>query len=76
MKILFASDMSFNYIKNYPGDDKVKNSMFAVSKVFENADLSIVNLENIMGIREDYEPIFKCGPNLISDDRFLNYIKE
>jgi len=75
MKILFASDTSFNFIENYPGDDKVKKSMLAVSKFFKNADLSIVNLENVMGIREDYIPILKCGPNLISEDRFLNYIK-
>ena len=34
----------------------------------------MLNLENIFGIREENEPIIKAGPNLISEDRFINYI--
>ena len=50
--------------------------MSEVKECFDKTDFSIVNLENVLGIREDYEPIFKCGPNLISTDNFINYIKE
>lgn len=75
MKVLFAADMSFNYIDAYPGDDAVKSAMNEVSGYFKNADFSIVNQENVFGVQADYEPIFKCGPNLMSTDSFLNYIK-
>lgn len=76
MKILFASDMSFNYMSEYPGDAAVKAAMAECAEEFSKADFSIVNLENVLGNREDYEPIHKCGPNLISTDEFVNYIKE
>ena len=75
MKILFAADMSFNYMPAYPGDKSVFSEMSAASGKFKEADFSVVNLENIFGNKEDFEPIPKCGPNLISSDDFVEYIK-
>lgn len=75
MKILFAADMSFNYMPGYPGNEAVKSAMASAAEKFAKADFSIVNLENIFGNKEDYEPIPKCGPNLISADDFAEYIK-
>ena len=49
MKILFASDMSFNFIENCPEEQAVKEAMSEVSSLFAEADYSIVNLENIFG---------------------------
>lgn len=76
MKILFGADMSFNYITEYPGDAYVKNAMAECVDKFKEADFSILNLENVLGNRDDYVPIPKDGPNLISTENFVNYIKE
>lgn len=75
MKILFAADMSFNFLESYPGDEAVEKAMSQVVPYFADADASIVNLENILGEKTDYEPIPKCGPNLISSDEFVKYIE-
>ena len=48
--------------------------MSKTAEVFKKADYSIVNLENIFGKKEDYEPITKSGPNLISHDKYIEYI--
>lgn len=74
MKILFASDISFNYIHQYVGDEKAVSAFSEVADEFRKVDFSIVNLENILGNREDYEPIEKSGPNLIAEDRFIKFI--
>lgn len=74
MKILFASDMSFNYIEKLPSKEQAKKTMEETSKEFAKADFSILNLENIFGKKEDYKPIPKSGPNLISDDCFVEYV--
>jgi len=74
MKILFASDMSFNYMKPVPENGEAQRVMAKTAEVFKKADYSIVNLENIFGKKEDYEPIPKSGPNLISDDKYIEYI--
>lgn len=76
MKILFGSDMSFNYIGEYPGDAEARLAMAECADKFKEADFSILNLENILGNREDYVPIHKDGPNLISTEDFVSYIKE
>ena len=68
--------MSFNYMGEYPGDEAVKRAIAECAPIFKEADFSIVNLENILGVREDYVPIHKDGPNLISTENFVNYIKE
>ena len=75
MKILFASDMSFNYMKEIPAEGEAKNVMADTAKEFQKADFSIVNLENIFGNKKDYEPIPKSGPNLISDDKYIDYVE-
>ncbi len=74
MKILFASDMSFNYFKGFPGKEKAYDTMKEIAAEFAAADFGVVNLENIFGNREEYKPIPKSGPNLISDNRFLEYV--
>lgn len=74
MKVLFAADMSFNYFKEFPGKEKAYQSMTEVAQLFRSADATMVNLENILGSREDGNPIIKSGPNLISEDAFVDYI--
>ncbi|MBR2466649.1 MAG: CapA family protein [Clostridia bacterium] len=74
MKILFASDMSFNYFSEFPGKDAVKKTMENTVKYFKAADFSVVNLENILGNKEDHTPIPKDGPNLMSSEDFVEYI--
>lgn len=74
MKILFAADMSFNYMKPIPEDGEAKRVMAKTAEVFKSADYSILNLENIFGNKEDYEPIPKSGPNLISHDKYIEFV--
>ena len=73
MKILFAADMSFNYIPPTSRENAME-AMREPSALFASADFSILNLENIFGTPEDGAPIPKSGPNLISDDSFAEYI--
>ncbi|MBQ8758445.1 MAG: CapA family protein, partial [Clostridia bacterium] len=75
MKILFASDMSFNYFPAFPGNDTATETMKETASVFASADFSVVNLENILGNKNDYTPIAKSGPNLNSDDDFVKYLE-
>lgn len=75
MKFLFASDMSFYYIPGYPGDEAAERAVAGVAEQFARADFSIVNLETALGKEEDFTPIFKCGPNLMSGEHMLHYIK-
>lgn len=74
MKILFAADMSFNYMPEYPGKNAVISQMTMAAEKFKDSDFSILNLENIFGNKDDFEPIPKCGPNLISSDDYVEYI--
>lgn len=74
MKILFASDMSFNFMPGFPGREAARKTMREAAEVFRRADFSVVNLENIFGVREEHEPITKSGPNLISDEAFIEYL--
>ena len=74
MKILFGADVSFNYIEGLVTRERAYNIMKNTAEVFKKADFSIINLENIMGNKEDYTPIVKTGPNLISDESFMNFI--
>lgn len=75
MKILFAADMSFNYISECPDAVQAKEAMKEPAALFDSADFSMLNLENIFGVREENEPIIKDGPNLISDPRFAEYVR-
>lgn len=74
MKILFASDISFNYFSRFPAKKQVCETMRETAEYFHASDFSILNLENIVGEKTQYTPIVKTGPNLISEDRFLAYI--
>lgn len=74
MKILFASDMSFNYFSEFPGKEAVAKTMEKTVKYFKEADFSVVNLENILGNKSEHTPIPKDGPNLMSSEDFIEYI--
>lgn len=74
MKVIFAADMSFNYLEGFPGKDKAHDSLKGAAEIFKKADFKVVNLENVFGNKEDGNPIAKSGPNLISDDNFIEYI--
>lgn len=74
MKVIFAADMSFNYLEGFPGKEKAHDSLKGASEIFKRADFKVVNLENVFGNREDGNPIVKSGPNLLSEDSFIEYI--
>lgn len=74
MKVLFASDMSFNYFENFPGEEKVEKFMAETAEEFKKADFSILNLENIFGEREGLTPIIKSAPKLISPVTFSAFV--
>lgn len=74
MKILFAADISFDNFKENTTAEKALAVMKNTAEVFKKADFSIINLENIFGKKEDYTPIIKTGPNLISDESFISFI--
>jgi len=74
MKILFAADMSFNYFTTFPGKEKAYAAMAEAAGLFQQADFSMINLENILGDRTEGEPIVKSGPNLIAEDAFAEYV--
>jgi poly-gamma-glutamate synthesis protein (capsule biosynthesis protein) len=67
--------MCFHYIQEFPGNTAAEKAMASVAACFAQADFSMVNLETVLGIREEHNPIFKCGPNLISTADYLGYIK-
>lgn len=74
MKILFAGDMAFKYFDEFPGKEKAYETFRETAKVFSECDFSILNLENVFGEENDYDPIIKSGPNLISEDNYIDYI--
>lgn len=75
MKLLFAADMSFNYISELPSKEEIHALMREPAELFASADFSMVNLENVFGERDANTPIVKDGPNLISDMGFAEYIR-
>lgn len=74
MKILFASDMSFNYFEGVPADEKIAEMMKEASDCFAKADFSVLNLETVFGERKDEDAIIKDGPNLICDKSFVKFL--
>ena len=72
MKFLFGSDICFHYISEFPGKEAAEQAMSPVAACFAQADFRMVNLETVLGTREEHSPIFKCGPNLISTGDFLS----
>ena len=76
MKIVFASDVSFNYFGNeYPGDSAAATAMAEARECFLNADFSVINFESTFGLREDLVPIKKDGPNQVSHPAFAKYLE-
>lgn len=71
MKLIFASDLSLNYIEK-PLSSKETERLFAdAAREFRNADFSMLNLETVFGERGDYTPLLKSGPSLLcSYDNF------
>lgn len=76
MKFLFASDVSFNYFTEYPGDAAMRSAVAEIKPFFDKADFSMLNLESTFGARENFTPIKKSGPNQISDARFAKFLEE
>lgn len=74
MKLLFASDMSFNYFEGVPSDDKINEMMKEAAEVFAKSDFSVLNLETVFGERIDGDAIIKDGPNLICDKGFIKFL--
>ena len=74
MKLLFASDISFNYFDAFPGRERASLAMRELAPYFASADFSMLNLENIVGDPDKYEKLVKSGPNLISSPDFLDYV--
>ncbi len=75
MKLMFASDMSFNYFPEFPGKAKAVSSMKAAAALMAQADFSVLNLENIFGDPTDGDAIVKSGPNLISSPAYMEYVR-
>ena len=75
MRITFASDMSFNYIETAPSAENARKIMKEPAEIMSKSDFRMVNLENIFGDKATGEPIIKSGPNLISDDGYMEYVK-
>ena len=71
MRIIFASDMSLNYIDT-PLSPSEATLLFAdAEREFKKADFSVLNLETVFGERNDYTPLLKSGPSLLcSYDNF------
>lgn len=74
MKIVFGGDISFNYMSQFEGKRKAEEAMAEAAEVFATADYSMLNLENVLGNEDDGVPIIKSGPNLISEEGFVEYI--
>lgn len=74
MKLILAADMSFGFSGAFTGEDKARFAMEEPMRLFNQADFSIVNLENVFGDQASNTPIIKSGPNLISEDAYIAYI--
>lgn len=74
MKLLFASDISFNEYEDFPGQTAADNIMNDAAKLFEKADFSMINLENIFGEKEKYTQLIKSGPRMISKKEFISFL--
>lgn len=74
MKILFASDMSLNYVTELPPVEEIKNIFAETEREFRSVDFSFLNLETVFGERNDYTPLIKSGPSLLCSYDFFNYV--
>lgn len=74
MKLLFASDISFNEYEGFPGQIAANDIMGDTAKLFGEADFSMINLENIFGEKENYTELIKSGPRMISSKEFVSFL--
>lgn len=74
MKLLFASDTSFHYFDAFPGREAALSAMREMRPYFDEADFSMLNLENVVGDPDQNQKLVKSGPNLISSPDFLTYL--
>lgn len=72
MKILFAGDLSFEHIKEYPGDRAMEAVFTQVKPYFEKADFRMVNLESVFN--SGFTPIIKSGPNISALPEFVHVL--
>ncbi len=72
MKILFASDMSLNYMNEAPTLCEARTLFTEAAAEFHRADFSMVNLETVFGERGNYTPLIKSGPSLLCSYDFFN----
>lgn len=74
MKILLTGDINFRMLS--PLDDKMANKVLAPFwKKWNEADFRVINLETPLGNPAEHTPIYKAGPNLISDPKNIAFIK-
>ena len=75
MKIIFAADMSLNYLQTAPTVAEAKAIFADVIEEFNRADFSFLNLETVFGEEGNYTPLPKCGPSLLSTYDFFSPIE-
>ncbi len=73
MKILFAGDMAFARMPQFPGAAKVEATLRDIKPVFDGADFSVVNLECVL-YDGNQAYIEKSGPALKAESRFVDYL--
>lgn len=74
MKILFASDLSLNYVNELPSKDEISSLFSDAVSEFRRVDFSFLNLETVFGERGDYVPLVKSGPSLLCSYGFFSYV--
>lgn len=75
MKLVFTGDVNFRNKESITSEE-AKQAMQEVMPYFNAADFRIVNLECPLGDINKYEPIKKCGPNLISPESCICFLDE
>ena len=75
MKIIFASDLSLNYVNAVPSAEELSELFSDAVREFRRADFSFLNLETVFGERADYTPLVKSGPSLLCSYDFFSYVE-
>ncbi len=75
MKLLFAADICLQYSPFSFTKELAQEIMRSPKPYFSDADFSVLNLENVIGNKENYQPITKAGPNLMSTPDSFEIIK-
>lgn len=74
MKILFTGDINFRGLENI-NSEMSEQILTEVMPYLKKSDYVIPNLECPLGDREKYKPIKKAGPNLISPENGISFLK-